>query len=295
MSYLRRNGARRDGRIANTSAFRYARLVILAGVLAGPLPAQTVTLPQPNVTYASGAKDKIYGAIVSRQGDDMLVRQENSDRIGVVTLTDNTVIESPSGVLNVAKKHQDVTLLVPGLYVKVRGAGGSRGNLVAERISFHKTALKVANQISAGEVDLRSQVAANYDSIEAIKARARDSLSAFHDRLAARMSEMDAYDVNFNGIVHFATGSAELTSSAKATLDSLASAGMGLRGYLIEVAGFADSRGTERFNQHLSERRVTSVVQYLAERNVPLRRMVNPTGMGESNPTSPNDTEKGRA
>jgi OOP family OmpA-OmpF porin len=309
MQYTTRKEKRPDGSGAVPIRFRFVALAMLA--LAAPSFAQDISgPPQTKATYTQGEKGKVYGAIISRRGDDMIVRRENSNELSLVTLTADTKIESPSGLLNVDRKHQDMSLLVPGLFVKVRGAGGSRGNLVAERISFHKTALKVANQISAGEVDIRRQVDANTDSIAIAKKRARDSLNAFsarareamdraRDSLAAvntRMADLDNYDVKYNGTVNFASGSATLTSEAKQQLDVLVENGKGLTGFIVEVVGYTDDKGSAAFNQRLSERRTEAVVSYLAEHHgVPLRRIVNPTGFGETHPVASNDNSSGRA
>lgn len=63
---------------------------------------------------------------------------------------------------------------------------------------------------------------------------------------------------------------------------------------LIDVVGHADSVGADAYNQALSERRASSVAQYLVSRNVlPARLFV--AGMGERQPIASNDTEQGRA
>jgi len=259
------------------------------------------TTPQTTAKYVQNDKGKVVGAIISRKGDDMIVRRENTNELSTVTLTANTKVESPSGFMNVDRKRQDMTLLIPGLFVKVRGRGGSRNNLVAERISFHKTALKVANQIAAGEVDLRAKVARderaireNRQGLANATERARDSLDALRERAITRMSDIDQYDVKYSAIVHFTPNGTELSSASKAALDSLAAMGMGMNGYLIEVTGFADA--TEPKNLALSDQRAQAVVAYLvASHNVPQRRIVNPTGLGAANPVASNDTPTGRA
>jgi OmpA-OmpF porin, OOP family len=253
----------------------------------------------PNVSYSPGQYAKIEGTIVSRKGDALLVRRQNSDELSVVTLTERTDIESPAGVLNLERKRQDMAKLQAGLFLKVRGHGGDQKELVAERISFHRSALRVTNQISSGQVELNeradlidARVKANSDSINAAQARASAELRA----LTSRIADLDAYDEKFSGSVRFATGSAVLSAEAKSTLDSLVQIGTGLNGSLVEVAGFADSRGSSEFNHRLSQRRVDAVIAYLASaQNVPLRKIVNPTGLGEENPVSSNSTNEGRA
>jgi outer membrane protein OmpA-like peptidoglycan-associated protein len=293
---------RRAGRAS--TLIRYAMLGLM--VAAVKLPAQELPMPKPNMNWAPGQHAKIEGAIIARNGNDLLVQAQNSNEISVVTITDGTELESPSGVLNASKKKQDQALLVRGLFVKIRGDGGDRGNLVAGRISFHKTASKVANQISAGEVELRAvqkltidAVRANRDSIReanersaAMAKNARDSLSA----LNTRIDNLDNYDVKLTGVIHFETGSARLSESAKQTLDSLITAGSGLKGIAVEVAGYADITGSAAMNQGLSERRADAVVTYLSgEKGVPLRRIVRASGLGTERPVGSNATSEGRS
>jgi outer membrane protein OmpA-like peptidoglycan-associated protein len=273
--------------------FAAAAVFLTSVPVAAQVPAVATKQWQP------GQKGKVEGPIMMRSGDELLVRQESSNDVTSVTLNDNVQIESPSGLLNIDRKRQNVDLLKPGLYIKVRGRGGDRGNLVATRISFHKGAVKVQNSISAGEVELREKEAAtraeakaNTDSIINATARARDSLKAF----TTRMANLDSYDAKFRGSVGFATGSAVLDEAAKGSLDFAARQAMGLTNYVVEIAGYTDDTGTPAENQRLSERRTAAVVSYLAgTHNIPLRRFVNPTGLGESRPIGDNSTAAGRS
>ena len=114
--------------------------------------------------------------------------------------------------------------------------------------------------------------------------------------LGKRVSELDDYDAKFTAIVNFATGKAALTPEAKIALDDIADKALNTQGYLIEVAGYCDITGAESLNQQLSRRRAESVVSYLEEvKQVPLRRVLTPSGLGTSQPIAPNDTAAGRA
>ena len=62
----------------------------------------------------------------------------------------------------------------------------------------------------------------------------------------------------------------------------------------IEVIGHTDSRGTEKYNQALSERRADAVRRYLVEQGVPADAIVS-SGRGESDPVASNDTASNRA
>lgn len=63
---------------------------------------------------------------------------------------------------------------------------------------------------------------------------------------------------------------------------------------IVEVAGHTDSKGTDAYNQALSERRAASVGNYLMGRGLVRDRFIL-VGAGESRPVASNDTEAGRA
>ncbi len=62
---------------------------------------------------------------------------------------------------------------------------------------------------------------------------------------------------------------------------------------IVEVAGHTDSSGSEAHNQALSERRASSVAQYLDARGVDDQRIIT-VGMGEIRPVADNATSSGR-
>jgi len=261
--------------------------------------AQAVRLPPPTVTYTPGERGRVTGLILRRDGDELLVKDETTSQLSMVTITPSTNISSPSGLLNLERTAQPPSTLIAGLIIAVRGTGGPGGNLIAERISFHKSALRVATQIAAGEVVLKAQqrqtaamAAANRDSIAQAKLRVRDSLSAVNTRI----SSIDAYDLRVRGTVNFAANSAELSEEAREILDDLVAKSRNLEGYVIEVAGYSDATGSATANQVLSTRRAEAVVEYLTmEHAIPLRRIATPTGFGAARAVADNDTAEGRA
>jgi outer membrane protein OmpA-like peptidoglycan-associated protein len=62
------------------------------------------------------------------------------------------------------------------------------------------------------------------------------------------------------------------------------------------VVGYTDSDGSDEFNQALSEKRASAVINYLQQdcRWKPYR-MLTPTGMAESDPAADNSTPEGKA
>ncbi|MEO8573176.1 MAG: OmpA family protein [Pyrinomonadaceae bacterium] len=67
-------------------------------------------------------------------------------------------------------------------------------------------------------------------------------------------------------------------------------------GWLVQVVGFADSKGNTAKNRSLSARRAKAVIDYLVLKyEMDLRRLVQPYGYGESKPIANNKTAAGRA
>jgi len=110
-----------------------------------------------------------------------------------------------------------------------------------------------------------------------------------------RITAMDDYVVQSSSTVNFKVNSAVLSPEAKAALDQVATTATTLKGYVIEVTGFASSDGSTTRNKTLSERRAQAVKDYLIEtHNIPLRRIGTSYGFGELQAVADNSTLEGR-
>jgi outer membrane protein OmpA-like peptidoglycan-associated protein len=99
--------------------------------------------------------------------------------------------------------------------------------------------------------------------------------------------------LNMPGNVTFATNSADLNAKFFSVLDSV---GLVLKEYdktVIEVAGHTDNTGSKQLNQSLSERRASTVANYLSGRGVDSKRFII-VGDADSHPVASNATEQGR-
>jgi OmpA-OmpF porin, OOP family len=271
------------------NVWRYRLALALVSTFALSLPAhaqQTAQLP-PMMVYAEGQKAKIRGVIVDRNGDEIRVR-EGDKATHDIMLKDDTKIETPSGFLKMDRIRRDTTTLLPGLMLTVEGHGGEGGRLYADKIKFSSTSYRTAQQINVGTEKTKGQVSANADSI----ARNKQRIAAVNKRV----SNLDDYDLKSETIVWFETGSAQLSQAARQALDAVITNSATLKGYLIEVTGYADTTGTPAVNRPLSAHRAEAVVAYLTEvGKVPLRRILNPTGMGTADAIATNKTPDGRA
>jgi len=60
------------------------------------------------------------------------------------------------------------------------------------------------------------------------------------------------------------------------------------------INGYTDSKGTDKYNQKLSERRANAVMNYLVEKLGIDKSRLSAKGHGEANPVASNKTEEGR-
>lgn len=96
--------------------------------------------------------------------------------------------------------------------------------------------------------------------------------------------------------VLFEFDSARLTAADKLRLDKIATR---LKAEAptarLSVTGHTDSRGSDAYNQKLSERRAHSVTDYLVESGISRSSFVAVQGAGETQPVADNNTADGRS
>lgn len=95
------------------------------------------------------------------------------------------------------------------------------------------------------------------------------------------------------GNIYFAPGSARLRDSSIPLLNNVVDIVGRCPELRVQVIGHTDSKGSEHANQGLSERRATSVVNFLTAQGIGSTR-ITPIGLGEAQPVAPNNTAEGR-
>jgi outer membrane protein OmpA-like peptidoglycan-associated protein len=100
--------------------------------------------------------------------------------------------------------------------------------------------------------------------------------------------------VDFEDKILFGYDQAALNPSAQTNLDKLVKVLNEYPDTNIEVQGHTDSKGSDTYNQGLSERRAAAVSTYLRGKGINASR-VTTKGYGETAPMAENDSEEGRA
>ena len=260
----------------------------------------------------SGQKYKIKGVVVAKDDENTFVVR---DTVGVDT---RVVIAPNASIKNKSFWGGDkypVTALVRGAQLEIEGVGDAGGNVSATKVRFDKSNLAVAQSIdarvspaeerlSAAEQNAQ-RISGQIDELMAISNAAKGGAKAAQDTADAavagvnatnkRISDLDDYVVQSTATVNFKVGSAVLSPEAKASLDQIAATAGTLKGYMIEVTGYASSEGSTKMNKALSERRETAVREYLIDNhNVSLRRFTPSYGFGELQAVADNTTREGR-
>jgi len=96
------------------------------------------------------------------------------------------------------------------------------------------------------------------------------------------------------GDVLFEFGKADLSVEAINVLDKVVSILKDYPKSKISVEGHTDSKGSQKYNINLSQRRADSVARYFIEKGIPGDHIAA-IGYGEDAPVAPNNTNEGRA
>ena len=274
-----------------------------------------------STTVASGQKMKVKGVVTHRDADTFTIQDMSGVTVNVL-LTDKTSVKTKGGFFGGGTNY-GVTNILRGLNVEVEGRGDSSGQLVADKVRFNDSDLRVARSIESrvdpvenrvgtaenriGEVEQNAQrLSGQLDELAAVSNAARGGAKAAQQTADAalvgvsatneRISALDDYVPQESKSILFRRGSAALSSDAKAQLDEIATKALNAKGYVLEVSGFASAEGGTELNRRLSQQRADTVIRYLVENhNLPLRRIVTPYGYGESQPVADNKTRDGRA
>jgi outer membrane protein OmpA-like peptidoglycan-associated protein len=236
---------------------------------------------------------------VRRDAETFSIR-DGQDMETIVRLTDQTSVKSKGGFFRRGKNY-DVTSLLRGLPVEVEGRGNMDGQLVAEKVRFDSSDLKVAQTVESrvAPVERENQrISGQVDELNEVSRMARSEADRANAGVSAaneRISAIDDYIVQDTANVYFNVNSARLSPEFKQELDQLAQKALSSKGYIIEITGHADSTGNLQRNRVLSQQRADAVVRYLQEtHDIPLRRIITPFGYGEMRPVADNTSADGR-
>lgn len=260
------------------------------------------------------SQTEVKGVINTRTGDTLIVNGPQGDV--TVVLTDNTRTVDNKGVFGLSKDQLANVVLIPGLKVQVKGTPDEQGRIVAQTITTDGDDLETSEMIQAGLHPTAEQVDANVKRLESHSvelAAQKESIGANKEAIAANKEQTQAnmkdieehtqrfmaltdFDTKTQATVKFEVASSKLSTEAEEELKKLAETAKGLKGYVVEVVGYADASGDAEMNTRLSEQRAKAVCTFLFQQGgIPIRHIVAPGAMGEYGPAATNETKEGRA
>ena len=264
-----------------------------------------------NVAAAQNNQEK--GVISGRSGNTLTLQTQDSGNV-IVVLNSETQVEEPEGVFR--KKHLNMTALVPGLSVDVKGYVNDHNQLVAGTVTFHGSDLQTAEDIQAGLAPTDQQVAQNQAQLQAQEKqiqqqqqeiKAQQAASAAHAaEIAAneaaiaaankRFGELGDYNILGEVTVLFGNDQVTIEEQYKPQLLKLAQQAKGITAYIIQVKGYASKVGSAALNERLSTERAENVTDFLEQQaQIPLTNILAPGAMGTSRQVAPDTTAEGQA
>lgn len=264
-------------------------------------------------TISSGQKLKLKGVVTAIDNNRVVVRDATGVDTSII-LSPSTSVKTKGGFFGGGDRIA-TNQIVRGLNLEVEGRGDNAGNLSAEKVRFSKDNLAVAQSIDSRVTPAEDRLTATeqnaqrisgqIDELMAVSNAARGGAKAAQDTADAaiagvnatnqRISSVDDYVVQSTATINFKANSAVLSPEGKQNLDTVAQTALAMKGYLIEVTGFASSDGDAKMNKELSRKRAQAVLDYLIEtHNIPLRRIGTSFGFGEAQAVADNSTREGR-
>jgi OOP family OmpA-OmpF porin len=282
--------------------------VVLASVLVAGL------------AWSSIAKADDHGhvrGVISARGDNGTVSVRVDDGSDVtVAIKDFTRVMQRDGA---RQKKVSSASLVPGLRIDAKGTYEGIHQFVAERVTFKRGDVKMAQAINGGvdPTDRRSlenqrRIEANTRTIEQQEqtlqrqaqqiATNREQIRANDEKtvattgaLSTRIANLDDYKVITSTTVYFRNGSAAIAPKYRTELQEMAAKAKDVAGYAIQVQGYASAVGSNALNQRLSRQRADAVTAVLQQNGVELTNVVVPAAMGTTGQVASNKTAKGQA
>jgi len=276
----------------------------------GAIAALVVFMLLGGITTAQTVK----GPITGRSGATMTVKTADA---GVVTvlLAPSTKVQESQGLFR--HETMNVSALVPGLYVQVKGDSNDQGQLVAKNVTFNGGDLKAAVDSQAGLEPTQAKVTENQKELQQSEAQIKQSQAQIaaqqqiiqqqEEEIAAqkkvsaehqaeieankeaiaeankRFGELDEYNIMGEVVVLFGNNRVEVAPEYKPQLLQLAQQAIKTKGYMIQVKGYASKVGSRAMNQRLSLERARHVTNFMEQQaNIPLTNILSPGAMGTS-------------
>ena len=181
----------------------------------------------------------------------------------------------------------------------VREQVGSTETRIAQRVDTQETKLRETSERTTAAIGTTNQRIQGLDARateiggvatdaqrEAAEAKRNaaavaDKLGETETRFSRRLAVRNVYSTLETKSIYFDSGKAGLRDEGVNDLDEIARALKADPNAVVELLGFADPRGTDRYNYQLSRERVDAVIRHLVQRHGIDVRRIHAVGMGK--------------
>ena len=270
-----------------TAITKKAALPLLLSAIALPMSvsAQDAATNTNIDVYGSKLSEgpDVEGIITARTGETIRVTTTDG-RNTTVFVDEGTEVKATGGFLGLGTKSIASNRLITGIPVEIETLQ-YEGGLVASKVKLKASDLATADMIRGATAqqfaEHRADIDANTKAAEALR---------------GRIANIDNYNVRGVTNVYFDTGKWNISAEGQQEICNIAQQAESMDNALLLVVGYTDSVGSQDYNQVLSERRASRVVNYLQQEcGWKPWRMMTPTGMAESDPAADNSTPEGKA
>lgn len=261
--------------------------------------------PPDALTNAESVYRMLVGSGAERQVEGLMLRTRDALAEARTAFDQN---RDPRYVEGLARVARDYSLAAQADFQRVR-AEAEADSLTKARLArltaltqAQREAMMRQQQLSQAEIDSLNRanllVSAQADSLRRAAEAASARLNEALNQLRTLVAEITNLRETSRGLVIslsdilFETGKATLKPGAAQNVGRIASILNQYPDYQISVEGHTDSRGSDAFNQTLSENRARAVYSALVSAGVPASR-ISSKGFGESQPVAENTTAAG--
>jgi outer membrane protein OmpA-like peptidoglycan-associated protein len=249
------------------------------------------TLAPADLHIANGALDKAEQSFEDdkdsfRTRDLAYVAMRKSERAEAIA----SILREKANQTDAAQDYQDTQ---GEIVDKTKSdLGDTRSALAASERSGARTQEQLAAEKRTGAMT-QEQLAAEKTARADADRRAAAAQAALA-KMAEVKEEPRGMVITLSGSVLFASNQAVLLPEARSKLDQVADVLLSTKERKVVIEGHTDSKGTDRANMDLSQRRADAVRNYLVQREYQAD-LIQAHGVGEGRPIADNKNPEGRA
>ena len=163
-----------------------------------------------------------------------------------------------------------------------------------ERASGAESKSNQATALASQAMERASNAARRAEAAAAVAQQTQQALAQTEQRIGRISENLSGYRLVFSEKIYFGFSESRLAAQEKSKLENAIRRIRGLKTYVVEIEGFADSSGDALANRQLSRKRADAVVHYLVvEHGVPLRSVWE-LAAGADFPSADNQTPSAR-